>query len=212
MVKLVMSLIAVTRLVCGLIVVSFGFLVVVAPREVTVAGDVTTYSSTWKATENLIARRVVGNHTDEIIIGVASWKVLGQFAPDGPYFKEEWSSPSTRPFFGNRLIDEGVLGEWITGAIWVTNLVTYNIFIEKKSADAPLFGGSGKSVKVDGKTASCASGTNGCIFGNGSYGFTDYHEFDSASNGKHRVVGVAIPTLWTVTGTVCELNTDIECR
>ncbi len=225
-----MTLIALNRFVFGLIATAVGLAFwLAAPKAVTVAGDVTTYTSTWKATEYLIAKRTfrgLGNLRpnnapadiapptfDAIIIGVATWRVTGKFGPNGPYFKEDWQSPASRPVFTKNQEVSGVEpGEWIAGAIWVKNLETYPIEITKERFDEQIVTRPGDNATVQGNTASCVPRSNRCIFTTGAYGWTDYHDFESAGKGKHRTTGVAIPTLWTVTGTVCQLETDIDCQ
>ncbi len=218
-----MSLISLNRLVFGLIATIVGIAFwVSAPREVTVAGDVSSYTSTWEIVDNLIAtRNTTEDLSDQIIIGVAKWKVTGSFRSQsgeiGPFFKETWESPSDPPIFTrssdgkNLTMTGGLTGNWIAGAIWPRNLANlHTITITKRRFDdTPNSIGNG-GVGVKGNVASCRG--NECIFATGAYGFTNYHEYTSASSGKDRTNGVAIPVRWTVTGTLCELPTATECQ
>ena len=149
-----MSLTSLNRIVFGMIAFVLGVTFwVAAPKQVTVAGDVTSYSSTWEPQDYLIARRFrTPIKFDEIVLGVATWKVRGNFGAEGPFFKEVWQSPSDTPVFNlDRTMTPGVLGNWIAGAIWPKNLEVQKIEIIKKNSESTIeiWPPTGNGAKID---------------------------------------------------------------
>ncbi|MEK7171027.1 MAG: hypothetical protein AAB774_01845 [Patescibacteria group bacterium] len=219
-----MTLNTVNRIVFGIIATVIGLAFwVSAPKSVTVAGVTATYTSEWNATKNLILKRVRDNGggntvSDEIIIGVASWQVLGKFGDNGPFFKETWNSlNSTIRFETGRIIKivpNDHSGGWIAGALFPTVGFTMDLLtVSSRERGDPVNSTQGTEAKAVGNTASCLENISGdCIYATGAYGFTNYYNWDGDSGNRSRTNGFAIPTRWVVSGTVCEASTDQACK
>lgn len=199
------------RLIIGLIAAVFGVgLWVISPKPTTQASDVTHYSSTWTATNYLIASRTIVNKpTDEIILGVGTWKVTGAFENSGPQFKEIWDSPNSDlpNFTATRSMPTGSGPLWIAGALWNNTHTTDAITISKVPLNHVFANFIANGASHAGKfTSTCQAGdATECFYATGTYGFRDYHDFPAATSGKDITVGVAMPAQWTVTGTLCEV-------
>ena len=217
-----MSLIYLNRLVFGSIAIIIGIAFwFAAPKQVSVAGEPITFTSTWEIVDNLLARRTLnGNNFDEIVIGVATWKVTGNFGSEGPYFKEVWESPSDPPTFDCENDDPnkckmtgGLTGNWIAGALWPDNLSgLQKIEVFKNRFDRDVHNDDGSDARIDGVIGSCGSAGDECMFTTGAYGFTNYHNYSQAGSGKDKTNAVAMPVRWTVTGKICELQSDTACK
>ncbi len=215
---------AVIHLTIGLLAVVVGLAFIIQSPARRAEAGTDSYVSTWNATHYLVAKRKLPNNAfDEIAIGVASWEVKGSVSSGGPYFtvfyfKETWTAPEEYPAFKGG--DNLPLIEWNRTSninkLWLVGYVGRNedrnrIEITKKGVADPLQKTGGNAAKVDGKTASCIRDSD-CFFTTGAYGFTDIVDWHKTTNNKNLSAGILIPIQWTVTGTICELDTEPECQ
>lgn len=191
------------------------------------------YTTNWEATSLLVAKHNENSDRGDAIIGVAGWKVMGSMGSGSTFFKETWSVPASRPMFvGSRGQDNGRVVNWAasgfnlgdsntwqdiptTGPDWlVGRLVSHTTDFRNVKIDTVPVGGTvvkreGSDTNGTGYVSSCI-GDGTCLFTNGTYGFEESHDWQSASNGKAKQVGVAIPLRWNVQGTICD--TQAECQ
>lgn len=200
----------------GLVLLNFG-----NPQVRTSAEE--TYTSTWKATKILTVEGVVGTKTTgEAGIGVWEWRVDGIMG--GVPYTETWSAPSLEGVAfvmpNNRGcniegVDPGrgrdnfkILAGCITsqGAIGGSDTTQYNFKSKTVSNILSKKARVNEGTGYQDTTSCIVSPRNGdeteCVFQSGPYSFQHVHEIGSNARMRWLGSGTLMPLTWEVTGSI----------
>ncbi len=198
----------VTSLLTLVLFVAGGLLIVKnhPGQIITNAASTDTYSTDWTASQLLTMKRTGNGITpDNIALGVAGWKVSGSTA-SGTYFAENWTLPMTTfPIYNaNGTMTNLDNASWLGGVMRATNINQYVFTFGITPVGTALGNTPGGSVRTPGITSSCGGTDSECVGASGAYGFTDWHSFATASDGKETAAGLLIPLKWHVDGKLCD--------